>query len=78
MTDLHRRYRQSQSLSDFRGAEIFEIPQEDDDPIFFRQPSDRSAQSNAGLAPLAFDQRRVAMIGDRESIQRWKVERQKA
>jgi hypothetical protein len=77
MTGLYRRYRQPQSLSDFRDAEVFEIPQEDDDPIFFRQPRECSAQSNAGLAPLTFDQRRVALIGHWELSQRWKVERQK-
>jgi hypothetical protein len=77
MTGLYRRYRQPQALGDFRDAEIFEIPQENDDPIFFRQPGECSAQPHARLAPLTFDQRRVSLIGDRELSQRWKIERRK-
>jgi len=37
MTGLYRRYGQPQSPSDFREAEIFEILQEDDEPVLFRQ-----------------------------------------
>jgi hypothetical protein len=75
MTGLYARYRQSQSLSDFRDAEVFEIPEEDDDSIFFRQPGECSAQANTGLAPLTFGQRRVALIGDWELSQRGRVQR---
>jgi hypothetical protein len=65
-----------QSPSDFKEAEVFEIPPEDDDPIFFRQPGECSEQPNNGLAPLTFDQRRVAFIGGWELSQRGKAERQ--
>jgi hypothetical protein len=76
VTGLYRRYRQAQSLGDFREVEVFEIPQEDDDPIFVRQPGECSAQPGNGLAPLTFDQGRVAFIRGRELSQRGKVERQ--
>ena len=76
MTGLYRRYRQPQSPSDFRKAEVFEIPQVDDEPISFRQRGECSAHPGNGLAPLIFDQRRAAFIGDWELSQCGKVERQ--
>jgi hypothetical protein len=66
MTGLHRCYGQTQSLSDFSDAEVFEIPQKDDAPVFLRQPAERSVQPANGLASLTFNHRRLAFTGDRK------------
>jgi hypothetical protein len=53
---LPRRYRQPQSPGHFGDAEVFQIPQQDDDPLFFPQPGDCGAQpanrTQRGLEPL--------------------------
>ena len=65
LTGLYGRNRQPQPPRNFSEAEAVEIPHENDDPIFFRQTGQCSAQQNIRLRPLIFGPGRVAFISHR-------------
>ena len=64
VTGLYGRNSQAQSPGRFRDAEIFNVSQEDDFSILFREADERGTQLSTGLTPLIFAQRRVVFIGN--------------
>jgi hypothetical protein len=74
MTAFYRRNSQAQSPGHFRNAEIFNVSQQDDISIFFREADEGGTQLSTGLASLVFAQRRVIFVGNGQFRERQRSE----